>query len=218
MNRDGKGEVEMANLKGKKLKQVIDPTLAKAFAHPLRGHVWVTICEQGTASPSGVAEELGLKAEDLNYHFGELVRRGLIRPIGTQPGKRAFDKHVYEACAPALHFDDAAWMKIPRQIRATLSADAMRNIIEEMIEALNTGSFDARNRHLSQHWLLVDERGWEEVMSDTSQLLDRILAVRKRCAGLNLAESKSGIPLSIVISAFETAAGPARENAEPQAG
>lgn len=197
----------MASLKGKKLKQVIDPTLAKAFTHPLRGHVWVTICEQGSASPSGVAAELGLKAEDLNYHFGELVRRGLIKPIGTRPGKRAFDKHVYEACAPALRFDDSTWMKIPSQIRATLSADTMRSIIEEMVEALSAGSFDARNRHLSQQWLLVDERGWDEVIGDVNRLLDRILAVQKRCAGLDLAESGSGIPLSIVISAFETVDG-----------
>jgi hypothetical protein len=208
----------MANLKGKKLKQVIDPTLAKAFTHPLRGHVWVTICERGSASPSGIAEELGLKADDLNYHFGELVRRGLIRPIGTRPGKRAFDKHLYEACAPALSFDDSAWMKIPSQIRATLSADAMRNIIEEMIEALSAGSFDARNRHLSQQWLLVDEQGWDEVMSDASRLLDRILAVQRRCAGLDLAESESGIPISIVISAFETATGPSCEDTELDGG
>lgn len=204
----------MTNLKGKKLKQVIDPTLAKAFTHPLRGHVWVTICEQGTASPSGVAAELGLKAEDLNYHFSELVRRGLIRPIGTRPGKRAFAKHVYEACAPVLRFDDSAWMRIPAQIRATLSADTMRTIIEEMIEALHTGSFEARNRHLSQQWLLVDERGWEEVMGDTNRLLDRILAVRKRCAGLNLAESESGIPVSIMIAAFETVTRSAYEDTE----
>jgi hypothetical protein len=202
----------MANLEGKKLKQVIDPTLAKAFTHPLRGHVWVTICEQGTASPSGVAEELDLKAEDLNYHFCELARRGLIRSVGTRPGKRAFDKHVYEACAPALQFDDSAWMKIPSQIRATLSADTMRSIVEEMIEALSVGSFDTRNRHLSQQWLLVDERGWEEVMGDTNRLLDRILAVQKRCAGLDLAESGSGIPVSIVIAAFETVAGISRED------
>jgi len=204
----------MANLDGKNLKQVIDPTLAKAFTHPLRGHVWVTVCERGSASPSGVASELGLKPDDVDYHFRELARRGLIELIGTRPGKRALDKHVYKACAPALHFDDSAWMKIPAPIRATLSADAMGRIIEEMIEALRSGSFDARNRHLSQNWLMVDERGWKEVMGDVKKLLDRVLAVQKRCAGDDTISAESGIPISIVIAAFETAAGASREDTE----
>lgn len=205
----------MAYLNGKRLKQVLDPTIAKGLSHRLRGHLWITACEQGCISPSGAAAELGLTAGDLNYHFGVLVRLGLFKPRGTRPGKRALDKHFYEACVPALHFDDVAWMKIPSQIRETFSADAARTAIEEIIEALNTGSFDARNRHLSHLWLLVDERGWKEVMDDTSRLLRRILAVQKRCAGLELAESGSGIPLSIVIAAFETAAGISREDTEP---
>jgi hypothetical protein len=109
-------------------------------------------------------------------------------------------------------------MEIPVQIRETLSADTARSIIGDIIEALGAGAFEARNRHLSQHWLLVDERGWDEVMGDASRLLDRIVAVRKRCAGLELAESGSGIPVSIVIAAFETAAGISHEDTEPDKG
>jgi hypothetical protein len=208
----------MAYLNGKRLKQVLDPTIAKGLSHRLRGHLWITACEQGCISPSGAAAELGLTAGDLNYHFGVLVRWGLFKPCGTRPGKRALDKHFYEACVPALNFDDAAWMEIPVQIRETLSADTARSIIGDIIEALGAGTFEARNRHLSQHWLLVDERGWDEIMGDASRLLDRIVAVRKRCAGLELAESGSGIPASIVIAAFETAAGISHEDTEPDKG
>ncbi|HEY7456592.1 MAG TPA: hypothetical protein VH703_04895, partial [Solirubrobacterales bacterium] len=48
-------EVVMPNLDGKELKQVIDPDLAKAFTHPLRSHVWVTLFERGEVSPVEVA-------------------------------------------------------------------------------------------------------------------------------------------------------------------
>lgn len=204
----------MASLEGKKLKQVIDPTLAKAFTHPLRGHVWVTICERGSASPNEIARELDLDIWDVNYHFRALARRNLIRLTRTQRGRRGFNEHFYEPCAPALQFDDFAWMEIPAPIRATLSADTIRRSIEEMIEALRAGSFDARNRHLSQSWLMVDERGWKELMRAVQKLLDRILAVQERCAEDGKA-SESRIPISIMIAAFETAAGISREETKP---
>jgi hypothetical protein len=204
----------MADLDGKKLKQVIDPTLAKAFTHPLRGHVWVTICEKGLLSPSAVAAELGLEIHDVNYHFRALAGRGLIRLARTKPGRRGFDEHFYEACTPGLDFDDAAWMEIPAPIRATLSADALRKIVDEMVEALGSGSFDARNRHLSHSWLVADERGWGEVMTGLRELLDLVLAVQERCAKDETGESK--IPISIVLAAFETAAGMSPEKSESE--
>jgi len=203
----------MADLDGKKLKQVIDPTLAKAFTHPLRGHVWVTICEKGSTSPNEIATELGLDIWDVNYHFRALAQRNLIRLARTQRGRRGFDEHFYEPCAPALSFDDFAWMKIPAPIRATLSADTIRRSVEEIIEALSAGTFDARNRHLSQTWLMVDERGRDEVMSSAQELLDRVLAVQKRCAHEGI-PPESRNPISIMIAAFDTAVGMPSEESE----
>ncbi len=36
-----------------KLKQIIDPVLAKALTHPMRGHILLVIGERGVASPEG---------------------------------------------------------------------------------------------------------------------------------------------------------------------
>ena len=58
----------------------------------------------------------------------------------------------------------------------------LRQIIEELIGALDAGSLDARNRHLSRTWLLLDERGWKELMRATQAALDRIQAIQERCA------------------------------------
>lgn len=194
----------MANLHGKKLKQVIDPTLAKAFTHPLRGHVWVTICEKGTASPTEIANELELEVPDVSYHFRELKKRKLIRLSRTVP-RRGFDEHFYEPCTPVLYFDDADWMKIPAPIRSTFSAGMLRQIIEELVGALDAGTFEARSRHLSQTWLMVDERGWRELMRDAQRILDRVMAIQERCAERRKTSSEPGIPVSVVIASFETA-------------
>jgi hypothetical protein len=196
----------MANLHGKKLKQVIDPTIAKAFTHPLRGHVWVTVCEKGIASPAEVAEELELEVSDVSYHFRELKRRNLIRLARTVP-RRGFDEHFYEPCMPALQFDDFQWMEIPASMRSTLSADLLRQIIEELIEAFSAGSFDARSRHLSRTWLTVDERGWKELMRAVQRALERIQAIQERSAERCKSSSEPGIPVSFLMASFETVAG-----------
>lgn len=202
----------MASLHGKQLKQVIDPTLAKAFTHPLRGHVWVTICEKGIASPTEIAGELELDVSDVSYHFRELKKRKLIRLIRTVQ-RRGFDEHFYEPCTPVLYFDDFDWMEIPAPIRSTFSADMLQQIMKELISALEAGSFDARNRHLSRTWLMVDERGWKELMRAMQRAGERILAIQERCAERRKTSLEPGIPVAAVMASFETAAGISRREA-----
>jgi hypothetical protein len=206
------GGVVMADLNGKKLKQVIDPTLAKAFTHPLRGHVWVTLFERGIVSPTEIAGELGLDVSDVSYHFRELKRRKLIRLVRTVQ-RRGFDEHFYEPIAPVFHFDDSDWMKLPMGVRSSLSGETLRQIIEQLTEALEVGSFDARDRHLSQSWLLLDERGWKELTETMQQALDGILAIQKRCAERRQGSSEPGIPVAAVLASFETPASLAQPDA-----
>jgi DNA-binding transcriptional ArsR family regulator len=195
----------MASLDGKKLKQVIDPTLAKAFTHPLRGHVWVTVCEKGIASPTEVASELDLDVTEVSYHFRKLQKKKLIRLAHTKQ-RRGFDEHFYEPCAPALYFDDLDWMAIPASIRASFSADMLRQIMEELIGALQAGSFEARSRHLSRTWLMLDERGWKELMRTLQRTLERIHAIQERSAERSSGSTDATIPVALAMAAFETAA------------
>ena len=128
----------MAGLDGKKLRQVMDPTLAKAFTHPLRSHVWVTVCERGVVSPTEIADELELDVTDVSYHFRKLHKKELIRLVHTVR-RRGFDEHFYEPCSPPLHFDDFDWMELPRGIRESFSADLLHRIVEEMAGAVRAG-------------------------------------------------------------------------------
>ena len=194
----------MASFDGKKLKQVIDPTVAKAFTHPLRGHIWVTLFERGVVSPIEIADELGLEVTEVSYHFRALKKRNLIRLVRKVP-RRGVDEHFYEPVSPAFYFDDAEWMKLPLGIRSTFSAEMLRQIIDGFMEAVEAGSFDARNRHLSQSWLLVDERGWKELTRAVKAALDRFLAIQERSSKRLKESSESGISVSLVMASFETA-------------
>jgi predicted ArsR family transcriptional regulator len=195
----------MASLDGKKLKQVIDPTVAKAFTHPLRGHVWVTLCERGVVSPTEIANELDLDVSEVSYHFRNLQKKKLIGLVSTVQ-RRGFDEHFYEPIAPAIAFDDAEWMKLPVGIRSSFSGEMLQQIIEALTGAVEAGSFDARNRHLSQTWITVDEQGWKELMRTAQQALDRILKIQGRCAERRKDSADPGIPVSVVMASFETAA------------
>lgn len=195
----------MVNLEGKKLKQFIDPNVAKAFTHPLRGHVWVTLFEKGETSATEIAAELELEPNDVSYHFRELRRRGLAK-LDRVVRRRGFEEYIYKPVLPAFDFDDAEWMELPRELRATLSGELVRQVVEALTEALAAGSFDARNRHLSLTWLLVDERGWEEAMEVAQRAVREFRAIHERCAKQRKKASKPGIPLAVTMAAFETAA------------
>jgi DNA-binding transcriptional ArsR family regulator len=194
-----------SKLDGKELKQFIDPTLAKAFTHPLRGHIWVTLFERGVVSPAEIASELDLDVSDVSYHFRELKRRKLIRLVRTVQ-RRGFDEHFYEPITPIFEFDDTEWMKLPLGLRSSVSGESVSRIITQLTEALKAGSFDTRNRHLSQSWLLVDERGWKEAMDAIRRVLEQIQAIQERCAERRKGSTEPGIPLAVVLAAFETAA------------
>lgn len=202
----------MATVQGMQLKQVIDPRVAKAFTHPLRGHVWVTLCERGEASPKEIADELGIEVSEVSYHFRELKRRKLIKLLRTEQ-RRGFAEHFYEPTSPVFYFDDSDWMQIPARIRSTFSGDMLRQIIDEAVAAFEAGSFDARNRHLSQTWMLVDEQGWDEVMRVAEGALEQILAIQKLCTKRRMKSPQAGIPVSVVMASFETATGAARRTA-----
>jgi len=202
----------MGKLDGKKLRQVIDPKLAKVFTHPLRGHVWVTLFERGVVSPTEIANELKLEASDVSYHFQKLLRKGLIRLVRTEQ-RRAFDEHFYEPIAPAVHFDDKEWMRIPKGIRASLSGEALKQIADSFAAALAAGSFDARNRHLSRTWLKLDERGWGELARLMRRTLAGIQAIQDRSAQRCEGSGEGRIPAEVVLVAFETAVSVARRHA-----
>jgi hypothetical protein len=202
----------MAGFDEKKLKQVIDPTLAKAFTHPLRGHIWVTLFERGSVSPTEIANELDIEVTEVSYHFRNLHRKKLIKLARTVQ-RRGFDEHFYEPVAPAFHIGDEDWMKLPVGIRTNLSGEMLQQITSAFVEALEAGSFDARNRHRTRTWLTLDERGWKELMRLLLRTLDRIQSIQERSLGRSRESSEAPISVEVVIAAFETVASIARREA-----
>lgn len=195
----------MAGKKGKKLKRVMDPTLAKAFTHPLRGHVWVTLFERGVVSASEIADELEIDVTEVSYHFRKLRKKNLIRLVRTEQ-RRGFDEHFYEPVAPVLEFDDEEWMALPVGVRESFSGELVRQVIDALTESLGAGCFDARSRHLSRTWLQLDERGWDELMRTFEKTLEQVRKIQRQAAERCKRSSGDAISVEVSMAAFETAA------------
>jgi len=207
----------MPGRRSNKLKQVIDPMLARALAHPLRGHILVTLGEVGDASPKEIGLELGIPVTEVSYHFRELERKKLIEQVRTEP-RRGFVEHFYELTSPLMYFDDVEWMRIPAPIRASISAELITNIAEEALTALEDETLNAHNSHLSRTWIRVDDQARDELARANEEALERIMSIRQACAKRLQGASQAGATVTAVLACFETTPGTGGERAEPPGG
>lgn len=200
---------EERGLEGK-LRQVIDPTIAKALSHPFRSHILATLGDR-IASPKEIADELEIEPRDLDYHIKVLIKVGMIKLRRTEK-RRGAREHFYELSAPVMHFDDVAWRQMPPQIRNSISASLLQIVVDEAVEALQTGTFTARDSHQSRTVMILDEHGYNKVTKLMNETLEKVLEIGEKCAA-DLEEGGSGgIPTEVFMVGFETAAG-ARQRA-----
>lgn len=194
-----------------RLRQVIDPAIAKALSHPLRSHILVTLGGR-VASPKEIARELGLAPRDLDYHVKVLVEVGMIRLVRREQ-RRGATEHFYELQGPVLYLDREAWEGMPEPLRSRFSASLLRVVVDEAVAALEAGTFTARDSHQSRTPLMLDERGWNEVTEVMGSALAEVVAIGEKCAE-NLRQSgNEGIPTEIFMMGFETAPGADRARA-----
>jgi DNA-binding transcriptional ArsR family regulator len=198
-----------------KLKKVIDPTVAKALSHPFRSHILATLGDR-IASPKEIADELGIDPRDLDYHIKVLIGIGMIRLVRTEK-RRGACEHFYELSSPIMHFDDHAWKRMPQPIQSSLSASLLQVVMEEAVDALRAGTFNARDSHQSRTPMILDEQGCSKLTKLMDDTLQKMLEIRERCAEKVEKTGSDGIPIEVFMIGFETAAGAGRQVASVDA-
>lgn len=198
----------MAAKRGK-FKQIIDPILAKALTHKVRGATLLAFGERGVASPKEVADYFGMDVTEISYHVRRLKAQGLIRLVRTEK-RRGFQEHFYELTKPVLYIDDRAWRGLPKAIRDRFSGSLLESLLGDALEALKAGTFNEHACHQSKMAMPVDERGRDEVMDVMREALERLGEVKERCAERMELPSDRAIPMVAYMVAFESAAGARR--------
>jgi DNA-binding transcriptional ArsR family regulator len=198
-----------------KLKQIIDPILARALTHPLRGHILLLIGEQGVASPKEIGLALDIDVPEVSYHVRNLKARGLIRLVRTEQ-RRGVKEHFYELTEPIVFFDDREWELLPRQIQSRFTASLMRVAMIDAVDALKAGTFNTHDCHHSRLTMPVDAQGRREAAEVLNGALERLREIQEDCAKRMTLPSEEATPFAVYMSAFETAAGAQRGSGRMQ--
>jgi 1-deoxy-D-xylulose 5-phosphate reductoisomerase len=85
-----------------------------------------------------------------------------------------------------------------------MSASFLKMLIDDVIGALQGGSFDARDdRHVSWTPGVVDEQAWGELTKLLEETLKRIISIQTKAAARLAKSGKEGIPVTVAMLGYE---------------
>ena len=158
------------------INEINDPRLVKALAHPLRVSI-LSALEHRTASPSELADELGVPLPNLSYHIRMLVQLDLLKLVKTRPRRGAIE-HYYQAKG-RVTVSDKAWGEVPTLVKEAMISATLRQTGELVDSAAARGGFDDPEAHLSRQTLKLDRKAWSELSKKARELYDRAMELQK---------------------------------------
>lgn len=190
----------------------VDERLVQVVAHPQRVQA-LSILSERVASPKELAAELGSPVGNISYHVRELEDAGMIELVEEKKRRGAIE-HFYRAIS-GPNMDNKEWEALNPDDRMRVSAWIIQLVLADASHALTAGTFDARDdRHLSRTPMLVDERGWRELVEIKANALEAVLEVRATSAArLSAADGEEGIPTVAAMTLFEMP--PRRRSPDP---
>ncbi len=186
----------------KRYRDITDPSLAKALAHPLRTRI-LSALEGRTASPSELASELGAPLGVVSYHVRRLAALRFLKLVKRVPRRGAVE-HYYTAVA-GPHITDAAWGSTPTIAKQAMVGTVLTDIGRRAGDAVSTGGFEDPRSHLSRSPLVLDQEGWVAAAAELSRMLARLQELEsdsaKRLAGNDHADERRA---EVVLMLFGT--------------
>ncbi len=187
----------------RKTETGIDLNLVKALAHPYRYEALWHLNKR-VASPTELADEMGIDVSKLAYHVRELERLECIELVKTTP-RRGATEHFYRARKRAF-FSDKEWVQLPPSIRESIVAMDINVTGRNIGRAIEAGTFEAReDRHHTYTPMIVDEQGWTEAMAALMELLEKLMEIEAASTERLVKSKEESIPMAVSLIGFETA-------------
>jgi DNA-binding transcriptional ArsR family regulator len=155
----------------KQYQDITDPSLAKALAHPLRTRILAAL-EDRTASPSELADELGVSLGVVSYHVRRLAALRFLKLVKRVPRRGAVEHYYTVVAGP--HITNAAWGATPSIVKQATVSAALTEIGAHVSDAAGTDGFDQAEAHLSRTPVTVDRQGWKALARELDALLVRV--------------------------------------------
>ena len=183
----------------------IDPSLIKALSHPDRARTLAVLNERD-ASPSQIAEELDQPLGNISYHIKTLLECRCIELVDTEPRRGAVE-HIYRATVPPLPSTEA-WTGLMDSLKPSLSATFLADLVRDAVAALDAGSLDIRpERQLVRTPLVLDEKGWTDVVGAIDATLEWIADIERESAERLAVSGEVSLTASVSMLAYESAPG-----------
>jgi DNA-binding transcriptional ArsR family regulator len=163
-----------------------DTRMAKAMAHPVRVQA-LSILNERVASPSDIAEELGLPIGRVSYHVRALLDLGCIEEVETRPVRGALE-HRYRAIRQAILPPDE-WEALPATARHGFAGQWFENAFGDTVAAIQAGAFDdeSADRHMSHTPLRLDADGWKRLSERLDEVLEEARTLQDERSGPEIA-------------------------------
>jgi hypothetical protein len=163
------------------LPTLTKPELLSALTHQTRVHaIGVLTCR--TASPRELAAELNCSVRHITYHLEKLEELDMIELVRIDEGAAngRSTEHFYRATRQPW-FDRDAWKQIEGP-KAGVTAAIMGVVNEDIAKAITGGTFAGEENHISRTPLLVDEEGYEELVTFMALMLEGLFDIKERAA------------------------------------
>jgi DNA-binding transcriptional ArsR family regulator len=184
-------------------RNISDPQLAKALAHPLRVAILAEL-EERTASPSELAADLDASLGLVSYHVRTLARLGLVKLVETRPRRGALEHYYRAEDRPVITSD--AWAKVPSIVKQATVRATLAQLSGQVNAAAQSGGFERSSSHLSRSPVVLDQRGWDELAVKFDRLLSDIERIGGAAAKrLEAADHADEIRATSVLMLFEAA-------------
>jgi len=162
----------------------------------------VLLNERAAAGASEVSERSGVSVGEAASRLEEMREAGLIELVG-EPTKKGSEEPLYRALVRAL-WSDEEWAELSHEERRQLSSWTLHLINSDVDEALESGSFDARDdSHASRTASVVDEQGWRELTRLQADALEASFAVQAASAERLAERGEEGVTVMSVMLCFE---------------
>ena len=198
----------------KRDKQLTEPEIVKALAHPLRVRI-LNVLEQRTASPNQLANELGVPLGNVSYHVRMLAKIGLIKLVSKRQRRGAIE-HFYKAEArPVIR--DEGWAQVPDLVKSAFVQAGLSTTMSYVATAAQDGGFNRDEAHLSRTTFEVDDEAWKACSAELAEVFDKLRRLSTQTAE-RLADdphAEGGRKASVVLMLFE--GGDAATVPEPKA-
>jgi predicted ArsR family transcriptional regulator len=171
--------------------RLVTDKLVTALAHPTRVHA-ITVLNERTASPAELARELGRSVRHVTYHLDVLAKLDCIELVSKEPagGGRVIESFYRATSRP--WFDRDAWERLEdKRMKLGVTMPILSLISEDIAQAMVGDTFEDNDNHLSRTPMVVDDEGWDEVVTLLSSTLDQLIQIQGRVSNRTPPETKT---------------------------